>query len=400
MANSLLTPTAVTREILRVLHEKAMFIGTTVRSYDDSFGQEGAKIGDSLKIRLPNKYTVRSGKTLNAQDTSENSVTLTVATQKGVDMNFSSAELKMELDDFSERIIQPAVAVLISDIEYSYLSTVTKDVYNLVGTAGTTPATMLTFGQARARLNKMLAPKDGNRYVQLESDAMAAMVNAYSGLFESSKDIKQQYRDGFISRNSGFNWYENERIYYHTNGDDVAGAVDDAAGTYLTNGSSTLHIDGLGTTVTAGSVFTVANVYAVHPETKQSLGYLQQFVVTSAPTVASNEADVSISPAFYNSGALQNVDALPADNAAVTFVGSASTEYEQHLAYHKEAFAFATADLPLPEGVHFAGREVMDGISVRLIRQYDINNDNFPCRLDILHGYQSIRPELAVRITG
>jgi hypothetical protein len=370
------------------------FVSTINRSYDDSFAKTGAKIGDSLKIRLPNEYTVRTGKTLDAQDTNEASVTLTVATQKGVDMNFSTAELALEMDDFSKRIIEPAVSVLVSNIEYDCLSTVTKDVYNLVGTAGTTPASMLTFGQAKAKLNQYLAPKDGNRSVQLDSIAMATMVNAYSGLFNAPGAISKQYTDGIISHNSGLDWYEQERIYTHTNGADVAGAINDTP----VEEDSQLTIDAMSAAPTVGSVFTIAGVKAVHPETKQAYAHEQQFVVTS--TVTPTTTTMSFDPPLRASGAKQNIDHLPSDNDVITFVGSASTAYPQHLAYHRDAFAFATADLELPQGVHFAAREVMDGISVRCVRQYDINNDNIPCRIDLLHGYKTIRPQLATRITG
>lgn len=391
MANSPLTPTAVTREALAVAHEKATFISTTNLSYDDSYVVNGAKQGTALKIRLPNKYTVRTGKTLSAQDTNEESVTLTLATQKGVDMNFSNAELTMEIQDFSKRIIQPAMAVLVSNIESDYLTAVTKKVWNGVGTAGTTPNSMLMFGQARSKLNTNLAPKDDNRSLQINSDAMATMVNAYSALFHDQMEIKRQYRDGFISRNSGFDWYENDRIWTLTNGSDhTTVTVNDAA---IADGDTALTT--AGGSVTAGTIFTIANVNAVHPETKADLGYLQQFVVTADATTS-----WTISPAYYATGAKQNVTALPVTGAAITLVGSASTAYEQHLVYHKDAFAFVTADMEMPQGLAFGSRQTMDGLSISIKRQYDINNDNIPARIDILYGYEAIRPEWACRITG
>lgn len=393
MANSILTPTAVTREVLRVAHEKLTFLGTVQRQYDDSYAKSGAKIGDSLKIRLPNQYTVRTGKTLNAQDTEESSVTLTVATQKGVDMNFSTAELTMDLQDFSKRIIQPAVAVLTSNIEYDALTSMTKDVYNLVGSAGTTPASMTVIGDARAKLNQYLAPKTSMRCLQMDSIAMASMVNAFSTLFNEPKQVSKQYLEGRIAKAVGFEWYENERVYVHTNGSDVSGITLDTV--TLANGDTTAAITGASAAPAVGSVFTFATGNAVHPETKQTYGHLQQFVVVSATTTS-----LTFSPAIYSSGPKQNVSVMPGTTSALTWVGSASTAYEQHLAYHEEAFAFATADLELPQGVHFAAREVFDGLSVRLVRQYDINNDNIPCRLDILYGYKTLRPEWACRITG
>ena len=392
MANDLLTSTKVTREILRVAHEKATFIATTNLSYDSSYAQAGAKQGTVLKIRKPNKYTVRTGKTLAAQDTQEESVSLTLATQKGVDMNFSTSELTMELDDFSKRVVTPATSVLLSTVEYDYISYVTKKVWNGVGTAGTTPNSMLTFGQARAKLNFNLAPKSmDERAIQINSDAMASMVNAYSALFHDQMAIKRQYTEGFISKNSGFDWYENERVWTIATGSDhTTVTVNDTA---IADGDTT--ITAAGGNFAEGTIFTLDGSNAVHPETKQDLGYLQQFVTTASGTTA-----LAFSPAIYATGPKQNVTALPANSAAIVFVGSASTSYEQHLAYHKDAFAFVTADLEMPEGVHFASRQNMDGISIRLVRQYDVNNDNMPTRLDLLHGYEAIRPEWACRVTG
>tara|TARA_R110000744_G_scaffold196705_2_gene316052 strand:- start:2485 stop:3669 length:1185 start_codon:yes stop_codon:yes gene_type:complete len=391
MANTPLTPTAVTREILRVAHERAAFIGTVERQYDDSFAKTGAKIGDTLKIRLPNKYTVRSGKTLNAQDTAESSVSLTVATQKGVDMNFSSAELTMEMDDFSKRIIEPAVAVLVSNIESSMLTSVTDEVYNHVGTPGTLP-TILEIAQAKAKLNQNLAPKDNDRCIQMESVDMAGEVNALKGLFQDSKEISKQYRDGVVGRSMGLNWVENERIATHTVGGDVAVAINE---TTFASGDTTLVIDASSAAAVVGDIFTIAGVKAVHPETKVVYAHEMQFVVTAATTTL-----LTFSPALISTGASQNINELPSDNDVITFVGTALTAYPNHLVYHKQAFAFATADLEMPQGVHFAAREQYDGLSIRLVRQYDINNDNIPCRLDILHGYKALRPEWACRVMG
>jgi len=297
------------------------------------------------------------------------------------------------LDDFSKRIIQPAMATLISDIESSMMTAVTKDIYNSVGTAGTTPNAFLTFGQARAKLNQGLAPKDSRRRVQLDSVAMASMVDTGKGLFQDANSIAEQYREGLIGRTSGFDWYENERIYTHTTGSDhTTVTVNDAS---IASGDTT--ITTAGGNVTVGTVFTFSGdaVKAVHPETKVAYAHDQQFVITAV-----NGNDWTFSPAIITSGARQNVSKLPTTGAAITLVGSASTAYPQHLAYHEDAFAFVTADLEMPEGVHFAAREMLDGLSVRVVRQYDINNDNIPCRIDILHGYKTLREQLACRITG
>jgi len=398
MPNTILTADMITREALRILHNKLSFVGKVMRQYDDAFAKTGAKIGDTLRIRLPNQYTVRTGAALSAQDTTEQNTSLAVATQKGVDTSFTTRELTMSLDDFSERILEPAMAVLAANIESDAFS-MTKEVYNLVGTPGTTPATLKVFLDARAKLNQFLAPKDNNRCIQMNSETSASVVDALKGLFQDSQAIKKQYKEGMMGRTAGFEWFENELIYNHTNGTQ--------GGTPLVNGANqtgtSLVTDGwsANATIKAGTVFTIAGVNAVHQETKVDYGFLKQFVVTADATADGlGAATLSISPSITTTGAYQNVSAGPADNAALTLVGSASTTYPQNLAFHKDAFAFATADLEMPEGVHFASRQVYDGISMRIVRQYDINTDKIPCRIDVLYGYKAVRPELACRITG
>lgn len=386
MANSLLTPTAVTRESLRILHQKLNFVGNIVREYDDSYAKSGAKIGDSLKIRLPNQYTVRSGATLSAQDTTESSVTLQVATQKGVDLNFTSVDLTLSLDDFSKRIIQPAMSVLAATIEADALS-MYKDVSNSIWNGGSA-ATYNKALDARVLLQRALAPQS-DRMALMDSLAMADVVKDTKSLFQDDASLAKQYKEGYMGRAAGFDWAENTMMPAHTRGG--------SNGAYLVNGATqtgaTLTVDTGANAPSQGDIITIAGVFSVHPETKVSTGVLQQFVVGASATTTS----FPISPAIVTSGATQNVSGSPADNAAVTFLGTASTAVQTSLLFQKEAFAFATADLVMPSGVDFASRQVLDGISMRVVRQYDINNDKFPCRLDVLYGYKTLRPQLAVR---
>jgi len=400
MANTLLTPTAVTREALRVLHNNLTFAKRVNRQYDDSFAKEGAKIGTSLKVRLPNKYTVRSGATLSAQDVAETSVTLAVATQIGVDVNFTSAELTMDMDNFSDRILQPAMARLASEIDSQGLA-LYADIYNQVGTAGVTPATALVALQAGQKLDEFAAPRDNTRTICYNPAGMAATVNGLTGLFQDSSKIAEQYAKGMMGRGLGFDWFMDQNIQNLTTGS--------RTGTILMNGTTssgatTISIDGFGgatQTVTAGEVFTIAGVNAVNPETGADTGSLQQFVVTAAATASSSAvAALAISPAIISSGATKTVTAVPADNAAVTFVGGASTTFPVNMAFHRDAFTLATADLILPTGVDFAARETYDGVSMRVVRQYDINTDKFPCRIDLLFGWKTLRASQACRIIG
>jgi len=394
MSNTILTPDMITREALRILHQKLTFIGSINRAYDSSFAQSGAKIGDTLRIRLPNQYTVRTGAVIGVQDTTESKIDLTVATQKGVDMNFSSAELTLDLDDFSRRILEPAMAVLASAIEADALGTMYKDVYNTVNnvSAAVTYANILA---GKRKLQENLAP-EGDRTALLTNNDMANLVSAFSTLFNAAPEISKQYRDGVVGRAAGFDFMETSHLTNFTNGARVAT-------TYLTNaataqtGSSLIVDTGTGAMV-VGDVFTIADVFAVHPETKVSTGILQQFVVTEA--YAGGGGTIKISPAIVASGATQNVSNGAANDKQLTFIGTASSTYGQSMVYHKDAFTFATADLVMPKGVDFAAREVYDGISIRVVRQYDINNDAFPCRLDVLYGYKTIRAQLAARIAA
>jgi hypothetical protein len=396
MPNVILTPTAVTRKALQILHQKLNFIGNINRTYDDSFANSGAKIGDSLKIRLPNEYTVRTGANLSAQDTSETSTTLQIATQKGVDISFSSAELTLSLDDFSSRILEPAMAVLAANIEADALS-MYKDVYNIVDNDGNA-LTFLNIMQGRKLLNDNLAPMDNNRSALLSTDHTAKLVDSLKGLFQDSNAIKQQYREGMMGRTGGFDFYENTLLNNHTTGTALKTTTYTVNGAVTTNGSTSVTVATGATTFKAGDIFTVAGCFRVHPETKVSTGVLQQFVVTA--DYAGGAGSVSFAPAIYTSGGRQNVVAAGmANSSAIVKVGAGNAEQlTPSMVFHRDAFAFATADLVMPKGVDFAAREVYDGISLRTVRQYAISSDTMPCRIDVLYGYKTIRAQLAARI--
>jgi hypothetical protein len=382
--------------VQQVLHGKLVLAKRVNRAYDSQYMADGAKEGADIKIRLPNKYVIRTGKNLNAQDTSESSVTLSRATQVGVDMTFSTAELTMEMDDFAERIIEPAAAIVASNIENA-LAALYVGVPNIVGTPGTTPASMLTILQAGARLDDNLAPRDKNRTVALSPLAMAGMVDAYKGLFQKSGDIANQYESGMIEdMATGFKWGQVPVINSLTmsagvvTGITLNGAPADGASAVTVNTTTTAYA--------AGTVITLASVFAVNDETKGTLPFLKQFVVGTGATTT----NLPLSPSLVLTGSGQNISALPASNAAVVVLtGSASTSYPQHLAFHKNWATLATCDLEdVSKYGAWGAREVYDGISIRLARQYDINSDNIPCRLDVLYGVKQIRGELACRITG
>lgn len=396
-ANTLLTPQMITREALRILHQKLNFVGSITREYDDSFAKSGAKIGDTLKIRLPNQYVVRTGRQLAAQDTKEQNVELKVQTQKGVDLNFNSVDLTLSLDDFSSRILEPAMAVLAANIEADAMN-MYKDVAQSVWLTGA-PAFSNILG-GRQMLVDALAPLTA-RTANLNSQNNTDLVDALKGLFNDQGAISKQYREGYMGRTAGFDFMENTLWPSHTRGA--------ANGSYTTNTQvgtipansetpiSTITLASGTGTFKKGDVITIANVFRVHPESRLSTGKLMQFVVTS--DAAGGAGTIDISPAIITGGARQNV-VIPTTSAtaAVAIAGTASKLSGTSLLYQKGAFAFATADLQMPKGVDFSARENFDGISMRVVRQYDIKEDEFPCRLDVLYGYKTLRPQLAARL--
>jgi hypothetical protein len=401
MAQSLLTIDMITNKALEILENNLVVTRNVNRQYDSSFAVEGAKIGDTLRIRLPDRALVTDGAALGVQEVNEQYTTLTIASQKHIGVNFTSAEMALSLDDFADRILKPRVSQLAASIDADVCNAYNQ-MFQSVGTPGTTPATSLVLLQGNQKLNEAAAVMSP-RYVTVNPAANASLVEGMKGLFNPTSTISRQFKNGMMGE--GILGYDeinmSQSIKVHTTGSRT-GAIS-VKGTVSTQGATTITLNGTtGNTLAVGDVFTIANVFAVNPQTRESTGSLQQFVVTEANTAASSEfTNVKISPAIYTSSqALATVNSFPQDTATVTFLGSASTQYPQNLIYHKDAIAFATADLLLPQGVDMASRKVHNGISMRIVRQYDINNDRMPCRIDVLYGYKVIRPQMGVRLWG
>lgn len=417
MANTLSVIDMVTREALRIAHEKLSFIGTIDRSYDSSYAKSGGKIGDTLRVRNPNQYTRRTGsRVMDVQDQAESTQNVTVATQDGVDMKFNSAELSLSIDELSRRYIEPATSVLVSGIESDVLQGVTKVVANNTGTTtevvGATDLDAVS--QARAKLNQQLAPKDDNRCIQMDSVTMAAVVGGQRALFHDGKQLSTLFREGYLGRFGGTDFYENDRTYAHTNTTDadVAYTVDDAtrlAAYTDATGLSVLNFDAQGTlSYSLGTVFTIADLYDCHPETKAKYSHLKQFVVIPPDTsTTATQSDITFSPTIRTGGAKQNcwisggsasISALE-DNATACYAGS-GVVYQSNLMYHKDAFTFVTADLPIMDDAIRCVRRMQDGLSIRCWQGSDIRNDELLLRLDILYGYKALRPEWACRVSN
>ena len=403
MANSLLTIDMITRKALQILENNLVITRNVNRQYDDSFAVEGAKIGSTLRIRLPDRALVTDGAALQVQDDNEQFTTLAVASQKHIGINFTSAELTMQLDDFAERVLKPRISQLASSIDADVANSYNK-IFASVGTPGTVPSTSLVLLQAQQKLNESAAGMTP-RYATVNPAANAGLVEGMKGLFNPTDTISKQFKNGMMG--TGVLGYEevnmSQSIKVHTTGTALRSDTP-IVKTTLVNGATKLTLDNVtdAYTLVPGDVFTVAGVYAVNPQTRESTGSLQQFVVQNTVTSASTEfLDVEFLPAVYlSTHALATVTKLPTASDVVTYVGAAGTAYPQNLVYHKDAITFATADLLLPQGVDMASRQVHNGISMRIVRQYDINNDRLPCRIDVLYGYGVIRPAMACRIWG
>jgi hypothetical protein len=383
-----------------LLENNLVITRTVNRQYDDSFAKSGAKIGSTLRIRLPDRALVTDGAALQVQDDVEQNTSLTVSSQKHIGINFTTAELTMQLDDFAERVLKPRISQLAASIDADVANSF-QSIFQSVGTPGTTPGTSLVLLQAQQKLNEAAAVMSP-RYATVNPAANAALVEGMKGLFNPVSTISKQFKSGLMGE--GILGYEelnmSQSIKQHTTGTRTGAHT--VTTTVSAQGASTIAITGTGSQIIKkGDVFTIASVFAVNPQTRESTGSLQQFVATADATATGGAYTVSVSPAIFTaSQALATVDSFPQSGATVTFLGSASTQYPQNLIYHKDAITFATADLVMPQGVDMASRQVHNGISMRIVRQYDINNDRMPCRIDVLYGFGVIRPQMAVRMWG
>ena len=402
MSNSLLTIDMITRKSLEILENNLVITRNVNRQYDDSFAVEGAKIGSTLRIRLPDRALVTDGAALQVQDDNEQFTTLTVSSQKHIGINFTSAELTMQLDDFAERVLKPRISQLASTVDAD-VANAYRLVGNSVGTPGVAPASALVLLQAQQKLNENAATMSP-RYATVNPAANAALVNGLSGFFNPTDVISRQFKNGMMGEQVlGYEEVNmSQSIKVHTVGTRTATGGSTSAAVTV-QGATTISITGAGAaaTVNAGDVFTVDGCFAANPQTRESTGSLFQFVALTTVTLdGSGAGDITVAPIYSAGNALCNVVSLPATSKDVVFVGASGLSYPQNLVYHRDAIAFATADLLLPQGVDMASRAVHNGISMRVVRQYDINNDRMPCRVDILYGFNTIRPQMAARIWG
>jgi len=423
MANSFNDPTFFTKAALAMLHSKSVVVRSLNRQYDDQFAKSGGKIGASLSIRKPNKFAVTTGRNLGTQDMTESSTTLTCATQIHVPLYFTSAELSLSVDDFSSRYLEPAMAQMAATLDYNVLSGLVPKVWNIADPTQTSaasltmtvlPDSLITWANAGAKLDIGLAPRDGNRTALVSPFHQSALMDALKSLVNPAAKISGQYDNGLMGNAIDLNFKLCPKVYGFTTGSRT-NTTPLITGTTTTNGTTTLDFDGGSTsgTTKVGDRFSIEDCYMVDPETKQSTGRLQQFVVVANSSSSQYAAAtgytasggavtaMAFSPAIYTSGVNQNVTSTGLVNdKGIWNIGIASTSYTQNLIGHRDWATVVTADLEVPKGVDFAARQQFEGVSMRVVRAYDINSDNFPIRLDILYGFKELYPEWACVVAG
>ena len=413
MSNNLLTISKITNEALMVLENELTFTSEVDRNYDDQFAVVGAKIGNTLNVRRPGRFIGTTGPALNVEDFNETSVPVTLSTQFHVDTQFTTQDLALSLDMFSDRVLKPAIAAIANKIDYDGLTMAKNNTANIVGTAGTPPTGLITYLTAGAYLDSEGAPRDGRRSCIIEPFTSATIVDSLKGLFVPSDTIGKQYSKGLMGRDSaGMNWKMDQNVVPQTFGSYSGKTLTTNTATFtgsLSTGwasSSTITLTASAAlTLNQGDVIQIAGVFAVNPQNRQAYGSnkLRNFVVTATTAVGTGGTAVTVSPAIITGGQFQNVVvSSTSSTAAVTPFNNTGTVSPQNIIMHRNAFTLATADLELPDGVHFAGRASDKdlGLSIRVVRQYTINNDSIPTRLDVLYGWAPLYPELACRVAS
>lgn len=435
MSNTLLTISDITNEGLMILENELTLADKVNREYDDKFGIDGAKIGYTVNVRKPARFKGTAGPSLNVEDFVESSVPVSLTNQFHVDTQFITSDLLLAMDQFSKRVLKPKIATIANRIDFDLATQMRIGTPNIVGTAGTAPTTLTPFLSAGALMDTEGVPRDGERYMVLDQFSQASMVGSLTGLFNPQMAISEQYKKGLMSRQTvGFDWYMDQNITSQTFATLAGSPQFSTTGTssaLLTTGwadGGTLQTKGWTASTAAlnvGDVFSIANVNMVNPQNRAKVNQVRYFVVrppvgtpsngTFSPTYdvfgnvvggtytsdGSGLLQVTVANACISGGQFQNVDAAPANSAAITLYASNKTS-PQSLAFHRDAYTLVSADLPLPGGVDMAARASAKdvGFSIRVVRQYTINNDALPTRLDVLYGIAPLYRELACRVAG
>jgi len=417
MADNLITSTIILNKTMQTLHNESAFLGAINTEYNEEFAKKGMKAGATVSPRRPVQFRVRSGATASLQDINETSTPITVEPEFGIDFDFTEFDRTLSVDDFNNRYLTPAGKRLATELDTRIATRFYQSVANFSGTPGQTPATALAMLKAGSILDDVgSCPRDGMRTASLNPLAMAYLVDGLKGLLNDSGIIGKQTRTGLLTTNLGMDFQMSQNVPTHTvgawggtplvdgatQGTTTAVATENpyATTTSLLTKGWTNSITGL---LKKGDVVTIAGVFAVNLENKNTLANLKQFVVTADVNsgASTGPATLILSPAIIAAGAYQNVSALPADNAAITVVsGAASTSYPQNMLFHRDAFTIVTVAMDVPKGMDMAEQIEYEGVNLRFVRGFDITNNKRISRFDIMAGYGALRSEWATRITG
>lgn len=412
MANAFQNPNTFTSATLRELENALVFSKHVSRKYDDKFANEGGKIGDTLNIRRPARFTVTSGASFSAQDYTETSIPLVINAQKHIDTSFTTADMTLKVEDFVARVIRPKMIQLAAQIDYDGLTQAKNSVGTLVGTAGTSPNNASFLFDCGKALDRFSTPRDGERYLAIDETSNASLVGAMTGFFNDPRLISSQFKDAVFvdgTNTVGLKIGMSQNVNRHTTGPLGGTPLVNGAAQGLTSGwanTTSLVTDGwtaaAANRLKAGDIFTIANVFAVNPVTRQNTGVLMQFCVTAdASSDAGGNLTAVITPAIISAGAFQNVNAAPADNAALTVVGTANTAYVRNIAWHKDAFTLGCIDIEdVSRFGTWGARKSYNGMSLRVARQYAMSTDTVGTRVDVLYGWATPYPEKAVQLIG
>ena len=413
MSNTLLTIDLITRELAHCLENELMFARSVNRGYDEKFAKDGAKAGDTIRLRMPARMYASNGANFVGQNYTEEYVNLQLANRWHVGFGFTTQDMTLKLDDYRERTLKPAAIALATKIDASIATAMAKAAYNVVGKPGTTPGAASGSGVANTggldvltnagmQLDQFSAPRDGMRNLILNPTAMAGISKTLAGMYNDQASVSQIYKDGRMrGTHLGFNVGMDQNIISYVSGTRANGAI---AGANQTGANLNITGAGNAATITIGDRFTITDVFAVNPVNQESTGQLQQFTVTANATMDANGANtITISPPIVVAAAnVANgtVNALPANGTAITWVSAANTACVNNLAFHKDAIVLGTADLDMPDSAVAKSRVNHNGISLRVIKYYDGANDQENCRVDVLWGVAVRRPEHICVVAG
>lgn len=404
MANSLLTISMITAESARVLSNNLVLAKCVNRDFDDEFAIKGAKIGQSLNVRKPARYTTRTGSVVDIQAHTETYAPLTFTDPMGVDLAFTSQELTFSLDDFAKRVIKPAVVAIANKVDATGFGLV-NSTYNYVGAPGTaldSTTARAAVLSAASRLYQNNAPvDDGDLHFISDSNFNAVLSGSNAALFNPQREISDIYVKGMQGDFGGFKHYMDQLVPTHKVG--VYGGSPVTNSATPQTGSSLLTTGWTATTtaLNVGDIFTIADVYAVNPQTKQVYTYLQPFTVTATSVTAGDTTStVSITPAIVASGPFQNVSNAAANNKALVVIGAQNVVSQQAIGFHRDAFMLANQELVLPRGVEDASyvRDDETKIGIRAVSQYDIRTNQHITRLDTMTAWAVLYPQLCTRV--